>query len=110
MAVTYASFKIRFPELSETSENYYNAAYVAANSLIDPSNFGSKADEATNLLVAHYVTLAKRGGASGTITSEKVGDLMRSYNNDGGNFLDTTVYGQMYKALGKNTFFRVVTV
>ncbi len=110
MAVTYATFKIRFPELASTTEAYYNAAYVAATNLISAANFGAKADEATHLLVAHYVTLAKRGGTSGQITSEKVGDLMRSYAQGGTKFMDTTLYGQMYQSLSNHTFFKVITI
>lgn len=74
-----------------------------ATNCVDETVWGKKADDAIKLLTAHYLTLASRGGNSGSVTSEKVGDLQKSFSNaqTDDSELATTSYGQMYLQMRK---------
>jgi hypothetical protein len=101
MAVTYALFLQRFPELSTVKEAEYDGAYSGASVLIKTEIYDSKADEALLLLTAHYVILGQRKGKAGTITSEKVGDLSRTFDSNEAEDLHSTSYGQAFLSLRK---------
>lgn len=62
-----------------------------------------KYEDAIKLLTAHMVTMALRGGNSGSVSSEKVGDLQVSFSNaqSDDTELATTSYGQMYLSMRK---------
>jgi len=69
---------------------------------VDETVWGDKADDAIKLLTAHYLTLATREGASGPVTSEKVGDLQTNYGqSQSDSELASTSYGTMYLQMKK---------
>lgn len=62
--------------------------------------FGEVRDQAVAHLAAHMLTTAQRGGSSGPVTSERVGDLAQSYAvQAGGTGLDSTAYGKEFLRL-----------
>lgn len=106
MAVTPQDLKKIAPELeSETAARLQFFIDFAIQS-VNSSVFGDKSDKAVTLLAAHFLTLSNRGGAGGSVTSEKVGDLSRSYSAPSGKIgeseLATTAYGQMFLTLLKS--------
>ena len=77
MSFTFADFQARFPELSSVDENFYNTAKVSASLSVNPVVWIDKTDEGIKLMTAHIIALSSRGGVSGQIKREKVGDLER---------------------------------
>lgn len=48
--------------------------------------------------IAHHLEMANRGGIDGAITSDKEGDLARTYSG-GGNGLASTAFGRQYRIM-----------
>lgn len=105
MAVTYASFKIRFPELKNVQEDVFNGAYSGAVHLVNSEVYNENYDEALSLLTAHYVILGERRGNPGATTSEKVGDLAVSYANSQSSGINSTSYGQSFLNIRRRQHF-----
>ena len=73
--------------------------------------FGDARNHAVALLAAHTLTLGQRRGASGPITSEKEGDLARSYATQAmAHGLDATSYGAELLRLRRQYVFAARTV
>lgn len=94
-------FKALFPELSAESDARITIMIGIATLSVSPSAWGTLADPATAYLTAHMLALAKRGvgGASGPVTSSKVGELSRGYADLTAllkSELAATVYGAEY--------------
>lgn len=90
------------PELATEPEARLQTFLDFAALSINSSVWGAKADFAQALLAAHYLTMANRGGAGGALTSEKVGDLSRSYGQlEGAELYGATAYGMQYVQLRK---------
>lgn len=74
---------------------------------------GDRRPELVAFLAAHYLTLAQRGGASGTIDSMSEGQLSISYSHSNAeyinNSLDSTSYGQEYDRLSKQCILAIRT-
>ena len=70
------------------------------------SAYGTSRNKAVALLVLHWLTKEKRGGASGAITSESEGQLSRSYGSasDAGGDYSTTSYGAELLNLRRGSF------
>jgi hypothetical protein len=106
MSVTAQDLKKIAPELeSETTPRLqFFIDFAVLN--VNASVFLDKTDKAVTLLAAHFITMANRGGAGGSVASEKVGDLARSYAAPSGKTseseLATTAYGQMFLTLLKS--------
>jgi len=64
-------------------------------------HFGGKREQAVAYLAAHILTVGEIGGAAaGPVTSEREGDLARSYGvSAGGGGLETTAYGREFQAI-----------
>jgi hypothetical protein len=79
--MTPAEFKERFPEFSAVADPRVQMFLDDAALSVNVSLWGNKADLGIAYLAAHLLTMDNRGGngASGPVTSEKVGDLQRSY-------------------------------
>ena len=113
MTATVASFRLAFPELSDT-DTYPDAAVqyrlgIAALQM-NAVRWGSLLDHGMHLYVAHHLSLmAKRvresnmgkqpGGATGIVQSKSVAKVSVSYDTtsaseDGAGFWNLTVYGQ----------------
>lgn len=115
------SFSVICPEITLSDEDF--DTYVDLISpMLSESRFGSMYVTAFVYLMAHYVVLRQLvtdGGASGSanlsivsaVTSEKEGDLERSYGAGGGalDMLDKTYYGIEYKRLCSMCIVPVVT-
>ena len=92
------------PELEDLTSTTIQFWIDQAELSVSVKVWGTKADLATGLLTAHYLTLSKRKGKGGVIKSQKVGDLKKEYDNGNlENFddLDATSYGQQFKRLRK---------
>lgn len=109
--MTPADVKAAFPNdpnIQAMSDAELQVYIDVAGCLIDESVFcdATCGARALLLMAAHLATLGARGwtgGAAGAITSEKAGDLARSYANGAGiddeNELGLTSYGQMLAML-----------
>lgn len=106
MSVTAQDLKKLAPELETetTSRLQFFIDFAVMN--VNTSYFGDKTDKAVTLLAAHFLSMANRGGAGGSVTSEKVGDLSTSYSAPSGKVseseLATTAYGQMFLTILKS--------
>jgi len=95
-------FRCLAPEFSEVTNTKLNEITEFVQYQINEVCWGNRAPQGLALLVAHTLTVAERGGTSGSITMEKVGDLSRSYSAPQGNDgLDSTSYGKEFKRLRK---------
>lgn len=106
MAVSATDIKKFAPELESEPNSRIQFFIDFALLSVNASVFGDKTDKAVALLTAHFMTLSNRGGSGGSVTSEKVGDLSRSYSAPSGKVseseLATTAYGQMFLTLLKS--------
>jgi len=91
-------FNCLVPEFKNSDCLEVIAAAVA--NCFNESVWGDKIEMGHIYLVAHTLKMAERNGTGGTITSEKVGDLARSYSagKDDDEY-DQTSYGKEYKRL-----------
>lgn len=108
MAVTPADIKTLFPEFAAESDARIQLLLDQALLSVNASVWGNKADFGIQYLTAHLLTVLNRGGggASGPITSEKVGDLQRSYASSGAvtHELGSTGYGLEFLRLRRSLF------
>lgn len=97
MSFSFQEFKTRFPEFDSIDQDYYNAVKSSAVLEVNPNVWKLKTDEGVKLMTAHLLTIGARGGTSGTVISEKVGDLERKYSDNsvtaGTGSLSSTTYG-----------------
>jgi len=109
-----AEFRKIAKEFEETADEDVLTIFSFVYGLVSEKRFGKRAAGAVALLMAHQLTLeamistdGAAGGAvtSSGVTSEKEGDLSRSYGavSSGGSDFDSwlkkTVYGQMFLAM-----------
>lgn len=102
MAITWAQVVVAAPSLSTmtTDEQTY---YLGFASGLNATAWGTKLEQGSILVVAHYATLFANGGQGpgGPISSETVRSVSRSYAVPAASdpFWDKTSYGSAYKAL-----------
>lgn len=96
MSFSFTDFQARFPELATVDESFYNEAKKSAQLSVQTLVWLDKTDEGVKLMTAHIIALSSRGGNAGAVTSEKVGDLERSYGKVGEGSLQSTSYGQEF--------------
>lgn len=100
MSVSFADFQARFPELASVDEGFFNVAKNAAMLRVADEIWACKTDEACLLMTAHIVTISKRNGNAGPVTSSQVDKLRRSFGQvNGAGLLGTTSYGMEFEAL-----------
>lgn len=104
------------PELDTLDDEEVNDVLCFIGDIVSKKQFGKVYDRAVALLTAHQLTLQniirndENGGAAtsitaGAVTSEREGDLQRSYggvsssSNAADDLLKKTVYGLQYLAL-----------
>lgn len=109
MSVLPADIKDLFPEFASVSDARIQLFIDQASLSVNASVWGNKADFGIQYLTAHLITVANRGGsgAAGPITSEKVGDLQRSYANNvsaSAHELGSTGYGMEFLRLRRSLF------
>lgn len=101
MSISASTVTNLAPELSSQSEDRINYFITEAARYVNASIWGAKADFAHALYTAHLMTLAGLGG-SGTVSSERVGDMARTYAVDTSqNSLMGSSYGQQFLAARK---------
>jgi hypothetical protein len=107
--VTPADIKALFPEFASESDLRIQLFLDQAAFSVNASVWGNKADFAIQYLTGHLLTVANRGGsgAAGPVTSEKVGDLQRSYANNVSavaHELGSTGYGMEFLRLRRSLY------
>lgn len=102
MAVEPKTMKDIFPEFANEANKRLQFFIDMATRRVNENVFDDKTEDAILFMAAHLLTLSNRRGKSGSVTSEKVGDLSRSYSSGSGqdsNSLKSTSYGQMFEDL-----------
>lgn len=90
------------PELADEDSSRIDLFLGFAALSVNESVWGTKYDLGVAVMAAHLLTMANRGGNGGPVTSEKVGDLARSYGQMGDkDSLMATSYGQWFVQLRK---------
>ncbi len=108
MAIEVSDLKEFATELTDKSDAYLSIFIEMAELMIDESVFGDSYDKALLSLSAHLAVRAGvTGGANGggAITSERAGDLSRSFGavETREDALNATAYGQMFIMLKDRT-------
>lgn len=80
-----------------------------AGHYVAESAWGDSTNHAKALLIAHYMKFGQLGGR-GAVSSEKVGDLARSYASMGDTELHQTQYGTQYYSLRKTIYLGPIVV
>ena len=102
MAVDPKTLKDVFPEFASVANKRVQFFIDMAERRVNRNIFGDKADDAVCLMSAHLLSMGSRGGKSGAITGEKVGDLSRNYSSGvdkDSSSLKSTSYGQLFEDL-----------
>lgn len=114
------------PELADVPDDTAAMMMAMAGDMVSRKQFGTAYDRAVLLLAAHYLTLWKQIGQEGSaaaasltageVTSEREGDLQRSYGSGASGYtsptekmLSKTLYGQMFLALRHRYVVPVMT-
>lgn len=104
MAVDRAYLADLSPEFATVDEDRITRLVAIAETLVPAAKWGTKAELAVALYVAHLLTIGSTAG-KGAIVSERIGDMERQYSaggsSAGGSDLDATVWGAQFKALGR---------
>jgi hypothetical protein len=104
MTLTVAEFKELFPQFASISDVAIQFHLDCIADQVSEALFGECYKRAAYLLLAHVVTeVIVRAGASGPVTSERVGNLAKTYgtNANSSSSLSTTSYGVEYLRLVK---------
>jgi hypothetical protein len=109
MAISASDIKALGSEFSTLSDSLIETYVGIAQCLIAEDAWGCCYNQALSLMSAHLVTMGTRGGVAGNITSERVGDLSRSYGGINSstkdiNELSLTSYGNMLSMLRRAQF------
>ena len=96
------------PEYTSVDTERFNALKDIAADFVNDNVFGGKTRYAQALYIAHILKIGERQGASGTVISEKVGDVSKNYSDPnksmslGSDGLGDTSYGRQYLAVRKS--------
>lgn len=92
------------PELKAEDDGRIDTFLGFAALSVNANVWGDKSDLGVAVMAAHLLTLSNRGGVSGAVTSEKVGDLARSYSSTKASdeTLMSTSYGSWFIQLRKS--------
>jgi hypothetical protein len=115
MAVTAADVKAFAPELDAVADATINLYLGMCGSFVALDRFGAEADRALLLWTAHSVTVAQTPTATGSLSSQQVGDVQQAFagivNARGGTGdYGTTRYGLMFDALARRFVSRWIGV
>lgn len=103
MAITPADVIAVAPELATQSNERIQLFIGYATPYVNANVWGEKTNYALSLFTAHLMTLTGRQGAGGSISSETVGGLSRSYSNPSStDAMASTGYGQTFAMLMKS--------
>jgi len=104
------------PELSTVSADAQTMILAYVNDALDVSLFGGEDAAKTKLIrvymAAHRGAMTQRNGVGGSVSSQSVGGISRSYGTVGGGADDynSTAYGQEYLSLIRNSPARIACV
>lgn len=94
------------PEFESEDSARITRFIAMAATRVSETAFGKQYNLALRYLTAHLLKMRKLKGASGSVTSEKVGDLARSYqpssSEAGDGSLSLTGYGREYLEIRKS--------
>ena len=96
------------PEYAHIDAERFNALRDIASEFVNEKVFGEKAKYATALYIAHILKVGERQGISGSVISERVGDISRSYSDPNSNAsygksgLEDTSYGKQFVAVRRS--------
>jgi len=98
MSITITDLGYRAPEYVGFSDtDRFNALKTLAECQISEDYFGCQYDDAVILLIAHMLAVGDRGGVSGSVKKDKVGDVEREWSSASTYLYDsvysTTSYG-----------------
>jgi hypothetical protein len=100
--ITKADVLLIAPELTGVSDAQWAVFIADAYAQMNEGFWGTRLNLGAKYLVAHAATMGDRAGASGSIQSEKVGEVSIAYHASVAQSvanLDATSYGQEYKRL-----------
>lgn len=103
MTVSAITIKEMFPEFANKSDSFVDIFINNSKTMICQSMYGNRYDLALSYLTAHFMKISSDLGR-GEVTSEKVGDLSRSYagNTSFDNGYSTTPYGRQFIAIRRS--------
>lgn len=111
--VTSEEIKAFAPELQSESDARIGMFIEFGKTFVNESKWSNKYKLGLILISCHLITIANRGGTGGAVTSERVGELARSYGQASGNGTDemaSTSYGQQFLMLRKTLLFTPIVV
>lgn len=98
------------PETASVDAAQRSRVIALAQKHISNAVFGDLTELAVAYLAAHMLTMSKRGGAGGAVTSESEGALSRSYAVPTSTAsLNATSYGQDYLSIRRAVVLPVIT-
>ena len=102
MSINASTIRNLAPELTSQTDDRINYFITEAARYVNASIWGAKTDFAHALYTAHLMTMAGSGGA-GNVSSERVGDLSRTYSVDtSSGSMSGTSYGQQFLSARKS--------
>ncbi|WP_448510326.1 DUF4054 domain-containing protein [Immundisolibacter sp.] len=111
IAITSTDITNVAPELSTQANERIELFIEYARLFVNEAKWEAKAKFGTILYCCHLLTLATRGGAGGSVASEKVGELQVNYSTPQTDVeLNSTSYGQMFLQLRKTLPFTPLVV
>lgn len=103
MSVTRDDVIIRFPEFADTIKyppgSFFDSVIAQATQDVCPDVWKTQTDIGIILLTAHLLAEGDKGGNSGSVKSEKVNELSRTFftpSNKSSGGMDSTTYGQQF--------------
>jgi len=111
------------PELSDRDDSLFTLVINDVSLQVTSSEYGARAEEARRYLAAHLLTLAGSStstgaaGASGPVTSEKMGEAERDYGtisdiigSSKATRYDLTTYGMRFISICRSSLSRFLVV
>lgn len=104
LSINFKLWNILIPEYASMSKpDVKTVAGVAALSIKESLWGTDKGNLALIYATAHMIKMGERNGSGGQVTSEKVGDLARTFSANSGSeeYWDSTSYGQEFLRIRK---------
>lgn len=103
MTISAATFLEYFPDFSTESNDRINLFLTESARYVNTNVWGAKANFAQALYTAHLISTGNSGASSGSLSSDKVGDLSQNYSTQTSDTsLGATSYGLQFLQLRKS--------
>lgn len=99
LAINWSNVVDIAPELSTIPVNSQNAILAQVNTELSTTVWGTRIEIGRAWLAAHLATVSNGGGAGGSVLSEKVGDVSRTYSDGGSGGYSSSDYGQEFERI-----------